>query len=102
MKGNHIRVKDYPSKAGLLSSLKHPSIALYDPKGKLRKVEWMWKEKLHRKNGPAEIWYAETGETHYAWHIRGNMITDNTTFQRRAKLTDEAMLALVLKYGNVC
>jgi hypothetical protein len=76
--------------------------------------------KLHRENGPAYIslsgykaWY-KNGLRHredgpaiiltddsMAWYINGKRKLKNSSFQKAAKLSDEDMIAIVLKYGNI-
>jgi hypothetical protein len=53
---------------------------------------------LHRTDGPAFI--DERG--YQVWYLYGDICYDNKSFQEAAKLSDEDMIAIVLKYGNVC
>ena len=74
---------------------------------------------LHREDGPAFIWangdqnWYKNGRPHrtdgpsdvyiggLSWWINGQSYHNNQSFQKAAKLSDEDMLAIVLKYGNV-
>jgi hypothetical protein len=58
--------------------------------------EWYNDGVLHREDGPAVY---ITG--HQSWYLNDNQYTDNKTFQLAANLSDEDMLAMILKYGNV-
>jgi hypothetical protein len=51
----------------------------------------------HRVDGPAIIY--PNGAC--SWYIVSKRIITNAEFQSLAKLTDEEMTMLVLKYGNV-
>ena len=53
--------------------------------------------KLHREDGPAVIWAFGAKE----WYVDGKRKIKNSTFQKAAKLTDEDMLMITLKYGDV-
>lgn len=52
---------------------------------------------LHRIDGPAIIWNDNSIE----WFIRNERIKDNNQFQVLSGLSDEAMTALVLMYGDI-
>lgn len=52
---------------------------------------------FHREDGPAII--HPTGKQF--WYVRGIRCYDNKSYQRAACITDEEMLTIVLKYGNV-
>jgi len=92
----------FPSKAGNLSSRTHPSVVCKDIYGRVRKEEWWWKGKMHRKGGPAEIWYDIKGEqTFTAWRIKGCLMTSTAMYSKRAKIKEADMFALVLKYGEI-
>jgi hypothetical protein len=74
----------------------------------------------HRENGPAkffvsgsQVWYID-GRRHrddgpafidengyQEWHVNDRRYFDNKTFQETAGISDEDMVAIVLKYGNV-
>jgi uncharacterized protein YfaQ (DUF2300 family) len=59
----------------------------------------MWineQRQLHRQGGPAYIL-----EEHKEWWINGTRYYNNKSFQKAANLSDEDMIAIVLKYGNV-
>jgi hypothetical protein len=78
------------------------------------------KRQYHRINGPAiihvngdQVWYVD-GELHRTdgpayisingytvWYVNGRCYHDNKSFQESAKLNDEDMIAIVLKYGDV-
>lgn len=55
------------------------------------------KGQLHSKNGPAVIY----SDGLQYWYVNDQRYYDNKSFQRAAKLTDEDMNMIVLKYGNV-
>ena len=61
------------------------------------KQEWWVYGILHRINGPAIIY--SSGSQH--WFVDGYRCRDNKSFQVAAKLTDEDMLMITLKYGDV-
>jgi hypothetical protein len=51
----------------------------------------------HREDGPALIY--NNGDQ--AWYINNFRHRDNKSFQSAAGISDEDMIAIVLKYGNV-
>jgi hypothetical protein len=53
---------------------------------------------LHRIDGPA---YIGIKNEYKSWWINGRCYHDNKSFQEAASLSDEDMIAIVLKYGNV-
>jgi hypothetical protein len=55
------------------------------------------KKQYHRTDGPAIIWPDLT----CYWYTNGTKYHDNKSFQKAANLSDEDMIAIVLKYGNV-
>jgi hypothetical protein len=58
---------------------------------------WYNKGVLHREDGPAVVW--NNGEQE--WRINGIPHYNNKSFQIAANLSDEDLIAIVLKYGNV-
>lgn len=59
----------------------------------------VWRNKagnLHRTDGPAMIVMDQN-----IWFLDGRPYSSNKEFQTAAKLSDEDMFALILKYGNV-
>jgi hypothetical protein len=59
--------------------------------------EWYINGKRHRVDGPAY-----TGINGYQeWWINNKLYFDNKSFQQATNLSDEDMLAMILKYGNV-
>jgi hypothetical protein len=63
-------------------------------------------DKLHCLDGPAIVYSALAcsewpGFGQYSWYINDKQYYDNEEFQEAAKLSDEDMLAMILKYGNV-
>jgi hypothetical protein len=52
---------------------------------------------LHRTDGPA---YIEVGG-YMLWWVNRVCYHDNKSFQEAAGISDEDMLAMILKYGNV-
>jgi hypothetical protein len=52
---------------------------------------------LHRTDGPAYIRLDEYQE----WWINNKLYFDNKSFQQATNLSDEDMIAVILKYGNV-
>ena len=83
--------------------------------------QWFKNGKPHRVNGPAKIsadglivWWMRDGNLHRTdgpactgrfedinWWVKGKAYGTNRTFQKAANLTDEEMVTLVLKYGNI-
>lgn len=59
--------------------------------------EWIVNGETHRTNGPALIW--SSGKQ--AWYIHNKKYYTNETYQVAAGLSDEEMLMVILKYGNV-
>jgi hypothetical protein len=53
--------------------------------------------KMHREDGPAYIHWGGV----QAWYINGERYRDTKSYQEAAKLSDEDMLMITLKYGNV-
>jgi hypothetical protein len=82
---------------------------------------WLGKDgKYHRTDGPAYIWadgsmsWYEDGKLHRTdgpafidingykeWYVNGKRKITNLSFQRAAKLSNEDMNFIILKYGNV-
>jgi hypothetical protein len=60
-------------------------------------MEWLIDGKLHRTDGPAYIQC--NGKS--SWYINSIRCFNNKSFQKAAKLSDEDMIAIVLKYGDV-
>jgi hypothetical protein len=58
---------------------------------------WYKDGKHHREDGPAYI----SANGTLGWWISGIKYFNNMSFQKAAKLSDEDMTAIVLKYGNV-
>jgi hypothetical protein len=58
---------------------------------------WLNSKCWHHTNGPAYIHH----DGRQLWYINGKIYYDNKSFQKAAKLSDEDMTAIVLKYGNV-
>ena len=58
---------------------------------------WLTDREFHRIGGPAVEWK----DGSYSWYINNIRYENNQSYQKAAKLTDEDMLATVLKYGNV-
>jgi hypothetical protein len=58
---------------------------------------WYKNNKLHRTDGPA---VSRIDGIQY-WFINDERCINGKSFQKAAKLTDEDMLAIVLKYGDV-
>lgn len=59
---------------------------------------WLMDGSYHRLDGPAII----NADKSHSWYVNGVPITSNNQFQRLAGISDEEMLAIVLKYGNIC
>ncbi len=57
---------------------------------------WISNGRYHRTDGPAIIEYGVM-----SWFVNDIFYSSNKRFQKAAKLTDEEMLIMVLKYGNV-
>ncbi len=60
-------------------------------------VVYYFRKNYHRLDGPAIIYY--NGITR--WFINGTMFTDDKSYQIAAGLSDEDMIAIILKYGSV-
>ena len=58
---------------------------------------WHIYGKRHRTDGPARVW----GDNTYEWWVSGIPYYDNKSYQKAANLTDEDMLMINLKYGDV-
>lgn len=56
---------------------------------------WYINGERHREDGPAIIWADDS----YSWYIDGKKYLDKKKFQKAAKLSDEDMTALLLKYN---
>jgi hypothetical protein len=90
------RITDFGSQwyvNGLLHREDGPAVIYTDG---LVQEEWYRHGRRHRIDGPAY-----TYGNRIAWYIDGNPIYTDKEFQHRAKLSDEDMSILVLKYGNV-
>jgi hypothetical protein len=59
--------------------------------------EWYRNGEWHRTDGPAVTYYDGT----QTWFIDGTLYFNNKSFQKAANLSDEDMLTMILKYGNV-
>ena len=58
---------------------------------------WYVNNRLHRTDGPA----VECADGSKSWYVNGKQYGTNKSFQQAANLTDEEMMMLVLKYGNI-
>jgi hypothetical protein len=58
---------------------------------------WYINGKLHRTDGPAIY----GNDRHQLWFIDDIRYYNNKSFQEAASLSDEDMIAIVLKYGDV-
>ena len=58
--------------------------------------EWYFNGHLHREDGPAFTTKGGLG-----WFIAGIHQTSNALFQRASGISDEEMLVLILKYGDI-
>ena len=58
---------------------------------------WYKYGKIHREDGPAVIF---TDNTKW-WYINGKPYYNNKSYQEAAKLSDEDMNFVILKYGDV-
>lgn len=85
---------------GKISRIDGPAAITYKD-DKVRKVEWFWRGKLHRRKGPAVTYISPTGEKVYMFYIKGNAVSTAKQYQRRARLSDEEVLSIVLKYGEI-
>jgi hypothetical protein len=52
---------------------------------------------LYRTDGPAVIW----SDGYQSWWINDERYLNNKSFQKAAGISDEDMIAMVLKYGDV-
>ena len=59
---------------------------------------WLKNNQFHRTDGPARI---QPAINEVSWYIHGKSYHKNKDFQRDAGLSDEDMLTLILKYGNI-
>jgi hypothetical protein len=62
-------------------------------------MAWYKNGNFHRTDGPARTWH-ENIHMH-EWFIDDIRYRDNKSFQRAAKLSDEDMNFIILKYGDV-
>jgi hypothetical protein len=58
---------------------------------------WYINNKKHRIDGPAYV----DNDDNMLWYINGNLYVDNKSFQLAAGISDEDMIAIILKYGNI-
>lgn len=59
---------------------------------------WLDKNnEFHRVDGPAVMY--KNGDNH--WYVHGVGVDTNKDYQSLANLSDEDMLVIVIKYGNV-
>ena len=88
---------------GMMSRKDGPAMLSFDSNdlSMVRVEEWYWNEKLHRKDGPAITRTSPTGKKHYAYFIKGNQISTEKCYKRRANISEEVLLAIVLKYGRI-
>lgn len=66
--------------------------------------EWHIYGKLHREDGPAVIWYDVNGNpsmTDVAWYLNGSRHNGFEKFQEASKCSDEHIIFLKLKYGEI-
>lgn len=61
---------------------------------------WYQNGKAHRLDGPAHIYGSSYNNRLPEYYIDGSWYTDQNEYQRHAKLTDEDMTALILRYGR--
>ena len=59
---------------------------------------WCVKGELHREDGPAVI--HEDGRAK-VWYINGKQCNSSKEYQESANLTNEEMLIIVIKYGDI-
>lgn len=59
--------------------------------------EWWVNGKRHRTDGPALVRANGCKE----WWFNGKRFVNTTSYRNNAKLSDEQMLALVIKYGEI-
>lgn len=59
--------------------------------------QWYLHGKRHREDGPSIIW----ADGHQEWWVNDKRMHNNKSFQKAAKLTDQDVTALILKYGNI-
>lgn len=59
--------------------------------------EWYFHGEFHRVNGPAFI----LPDGSNRWYISGKRIIERKVYQRLARLSDEEMTLLILKYGDI-
>jgi hypothetical protein len=60
---------------------------------------WYINGKFHQTDGPARTWNKCNTEHEYC--INNQWYTDNNSFQEAAGISNEDMIAMILKYGNV-
>lgn len=58
---------------------------------------WYRYNQLHRLDGPAIMRYNNT----YEWYIEGRRMYSNYQFKFYSEISEEDLLSLVLKYGDV-
>lgn len=60
--------------------------------------EWWQNDELHREDGPAII----IGDNSIkCWYLRNHQFFNTKDFQKAAGLSDEDMVAVILKYGEI-
>lgn len=55
------------------------------------------RQRWHRIDGPAILY--DDGDM--SWYINGMNVSTNADYQMFARISDEDMLALILKYGDI-
>ncbi len=58
---------------------------------------WRLYGELHRIDGPAVTYVNKT----QSWYVRGINCTSNKEFQKIAGVSDEDMIVIILKYGDI-
>jgi hypothetical protein len=59
--------------------------------------EWYINDRFHRTDGPAIIYFNGMKR----WYLYGKRFYNNKSYQEAANITDEDMIAMILKYGDV-
>ena len=74
-----------------------PAIELYDGS-----KEWYKRGFCHREDGPAVMWMpTENNPFRCHWYVNGEHMRSPEQFQLYTECTDEELMFLILKYGDI-
>jgi hypothetical protein len=63
--------------------------------------QWLIRGELHREDGPAAIWHGIKGNLSASWYLHGNVQHTFKEFQENSKCSDEDIVLLKLKWGEI-